>query len=171
MKKFLKKKVSKVISVGVLFTFVFGLIFAVSPTEKAFALSYDYSNPYSTGCAYKSPITYETKYIYKSGVKIGYVQLKGSAYCHTAWSYVKFYSAAPYNGYANVGTYRYNGTSSTSNARTFCNSSGGNGVVEKGQTSCYTAQLWDKDPYNSLAVVFVYSSTGSVIAQAQTGRH
>jgi hypothetical protein len=171
MKKFLKKKVSKVISVGVMFTFVFGLIFAVSPTEKAFDLSYDYSNPYTTGCAYKSPVTYETKYIYKSGVKIGYVQLKGSAYCHTAWSYVKFYSAAPYNGYANVGTYRYYGTSSTSNARTFCNSSGGNGLVEKGQTSCYTAQLWDKDPYNSLAVVFVYSSTGSVIAQAQTGRH
>ena len=130
MKKCLKKKVSKVISVGVMFTFVFGLIFAVSPIEKAFALSYDYSNPYTTGCAYKSPITYETKYIYKSGVKIGYVQLKGSAYCHTAWSYVKFYSAAPYNGYANVGTYRYYGTSSTSNARTFCNSSGGNVSVK-----------------------------------------
>ena len=46
MTKFLKKKVSKVISVGVMFTFVFGLIFAITPINKASALSYDYSNPY-----------------------------------------------------------------------------------------------------------------------------
>ncbi|MBD8137302.1 hypothetical protein V2I71_13995 [Peribacillus frigoritolerans] len=50
----------------------------------------------------KSPITYETEYIYKNGVKIGYMQLKESAYCHTAWGYLKFYSAAPYDYYANV---------------------------------------------------------------------
>jgi hypothetical protein len=161
----------KLLNIGMIFTLVFGLFFAIAPINKAFALSYDNSNPYSTGCAYKSPITYETKYIYKNGVKIGYVQLKGSAYCHTAWGYVKLYSSAPYNTYANVGTYRYYGTSSSWNARTFCNSSGGNGVVNKGETSCYTGQLWDKDPYNSLAVVYVYSSDGRVIAQAQTGRH
>ncbi|MGG2087342.1 hypothetical protein ABFY59_10155 [Priestia aryabhattai] len=44
-------------------------------------------------------------------------------------------------------------------------------MVNKGETSCYTSHLWDKGPYNSLAVVFVYSSDGKVIAQAQTGRH
>ncbi|MFC5653449.1 DUF2690 domain-containing protein [Paenibacillus solisilvae] len=124
-----------------------------------------------TRCAYKSPITYETKYIYQGSKKIGYVQLRGSAACHTAWGYVKFYSNAPYNGYANVGTYRFYGSGSASNARTFCNSTGGNDLVQKGQTSCYTGQLYDRDPYNSLAVVFVYSKTGAVIAQAQTGRH
>ncbi|WP_249595567.1 hypothetical protein [Peribacillus frigoritolerans] len=47
--------------------------------NKTYALSYENTNPYSTGCVNKSPITYETEYIYKNGVKIGYVQLKGSA--------------------------------------------------------------------------------------------
>ncbi|MFV5315278.1 hypothetical protein [Priestia megaterium] len=64
----------KVFNIGVLFFLIFGLFLGVGPTGKASALSYDGSNPYTTGCASKSPITYETKYIYKSGVKIGYVQ-------------------------------------------------------------------------------------------------
>lgn len=170
MKRMLSKKISKVMSVGLLFTFVFGLIFVVSPAPKASALSYDGSNPISTGCAYKSPITYETKYIYKNGVKIGYLQLKGSAYCHTAWGYVKFYSAAPYNNYANVYLDSYtNGTTWRRDAS--CASSGGNGMVMKGQTSCYTAQLWDKDPYKASAEVWIYSSTGAGTRYAITGRH
>ncbi|TWE01001.1 uncharacterized protein DUF2690 [Neobacillus bataviensis] len=163
----------KIVTVGLSFLLMLIGFFVVQPADKAFALSYDFTNPYSTGCSSKSPITYETKNIYKNGTKIGYVQLRGSAYCHTAWGRVVLNSAAPYNAYANVGVYRYYGSASTSNwnQRAFCNSKGGNGLVNKGQTSCYTGQLWDKDPYNSLAVVYIYSSDGRVIAQAQTGRH
>ncbi|MDQ7862780.1 hypothetical protein RCO48_22405 [Peribacillus frigoritolerans] len=84
--------------------------FAIAPMNKTYALSYDNTNPYSTGCVNKSPITYETEYIYKNGVKIGYVQLKGSAYCHTAWGSLKFYSATPYDYYANVWVDSFNGT-------------------------------------------------------------
>lgn len=47
-------------------TLVFGLFFAIAPMNKALALSYDNTNPYSSGCASKSPITYETEYIYKT---------------------------------------------------------------------------------------------------------
>ncbi|MDM5455398.1 DUF2690 domain-containing protein [Peribacillus butanolivorans] len=154
-----------------LFVLCFSMIFAITPINKASALSYDYSNPYSTGCADKSPITYETKYIYsRTGVKIGYVQLKGSAYCHTAWGYVKFYSAAPYNYYAKAIVNSYtNGT--TRRTFTDCASSGGNGMVMKGQTSCYTPQLWDKDPYKASAEVWIYTSDGWGTQNAITGRH
>ncbi|MFE4430914.1 DUF2690 domain-containing protein [Peribacillus butanolivorans] len=152
------------------FVLCFSMIFAITPINKASALSYDGSNPYSTGCANKSPITYETKYIYKNGVKIGYVQLKGSAYCHTAWGYVKFYSAAPYDNYANVYVDSYtNGTTWRTSGS--CASSGGNGRVMKGQTSCYTAQFWDKDPYKASAEVWIYSSSGSGTRYAITSRH
>ncbi|MFC8563810.1 hypothetical protein [Peribacillus frigoritolerans] len=106
----------------------------------------------------KSPITYETEYIYKNGVKIGYVQLKGSAYCHTAWGYLKFYSAAPYDYYANVWVDSFNGK--TKRAFTSCASSGGNGWIIKGQTSCYTAQIRNLNPYNALAKAGIYSSSG-----------
>lgn len=82
------------------------------------------------------------------------MQLKGSAYCHTAWGYLKFYSAAPNDYYANVWVDSFNGT--TKRAFTSCASSGGNGWIMKGQTSCYTAQLWNLDPYTALAkAVFI----------------
>ncbi|MFE5430856.1 DUF2690 domain-containing protein [Peribacillus simplex] len=148
-----------------LFVLCFSMIFAITPINKASALTYDYTNPYSTGCANKSPITYETKYIYKNGVKIGYVQLKGSAYCHTAWGYVKFYSAAPYDSYANVYVDSYkNGTT----WRTYTDCYEGNGRVNKGQTSCYTSQLWDKDPYKASAQAVISDTT---LIKVTTGRH
>jgi hypothetical protein len=159
----------KLFNIGMVFALVLGLFFAIAPVNKASALSYDYTDPYSTGCAYKSPITYETEYIYKNGVKIGYVQLKGSAYCHTAWGYLKFYSAAPYDYYANVWIDSFNGT--VKRAYASCANSGGNGWIMKGQTSCYTAQLWDKDPYNALAKAGIYSSSGALIQSANTGRY
>jgi Protein of unknown function (DUF2690) len=159
----------KIINIVMVLTFVFGLFFAIVPINKASALTYDGTNPYSTGCAYKSPITYETEYIYKNSVKIGYVQLKGSAYCHTARGYLKFYSAAPYDYYANVWIDSFNGT--TKRGYASCANSGGNGWIMKGQTSCYTAQMWDKDPYNALAKAGIYSSSGALIQSANTGRY
>lgn len=165
----MSRQLTKNISVIVVFAVFLGSFFFIAPAKKAYALSYDGTNPYSTGCAYKSPLTYETEYIYSAGVKIGYVQLKGSAYCHTAWGYLKFYSAAPYNYYANVWVDSFNGTAK----RTYvsCANSGGNGWIMKGQTSCYTAQLWDKDPYHALAKMGIYSSSGALVLSANTRRY
>ncbi|WP_223066134.1 DUF2690 domain-containing protein [Paenibacillus caui] len=170
MKKMIGKKISKGLYVGLLVTFFLNLLFTVGPTEKAYALSYDFTDPIATGCAYKSLITYETKYIYKSGVQIGYVQLKGSAYCHTAWGYIKLYSAAPYDNYANVYLDGFYGT--TRRAFTSCyKGDGGNGAVMNGQTSCYTGQLYDKDPYKASASAYIYTSTGAIAASATTNRY
>jgi hypothetical protein len=65
----------------------------------------------------------------------------GSAYCHTAWEKVYMYKAAPYNAYALI--HRSNGTEAT------CNCKGGNKSVDRGQHSCYTPLIWDRDPYQS----------------------
>ncbi|KKI91958.1 hypothetical protein WQ54_11735 [Bacillus sp. SA1-12] len=81
---------------------------------------------------------------------------KGSAYCHTAWGYLKFYKAAPHDYYANVWIDSYNGTAKRGYAS--CANSGGNGWIMKGQTTCYTAQMWNKDPYNALAKAGIYNS-------------
>lgn len=62
-----RKGEKKLLNIGLAVTLVFGLFFAIAPTNKTYALSYDNTNPYSTGCVNKSPITYETEYIYKNG--------------------------------------------------------------------------------------------------------
>ncbi|MCH5584793.1 YjfA family protein [Shimazuella sp. AN120528] len=136
------------VSFAVMFAFALVVSSLFVQTKRADALSYDGSNPYTTGCAYKSSFVYQTKSIYMttatgSKVILGYLQLWGSAYCHTAWAEVHLYGAAPYNGYANAMIHRSNGTESN------CWSSGGNGTVDEGQHSCHTGQLWDKDPYQS----------------------
>jgi hypothetical protein len=124
-------------------TFVVSSFFVGSRSVDA--LTYDYTNPYTTGCAYKQAFVYQTKYIYNrnTGAKLGYVQLWGSAYCHTAWVKVYMYNAAPYNNYGNALIHRSNGTEAT------CDSRGGNDAINRGQHSCYTPQIWDRDPYKS----------------------
>lgn len=114
------------------------------------ALAFDGTNPYTTGCAYKRAIIYETTYIYRYGKPIGYVQLRGSAYCHTAWAYVKLYSPAPSNNYVNAYVQRGNRLG----YELSCNSDGGNKAIQKNQTSCYTPQIWDRDPYKARAKAY-----------------
>jgi hypothetical protein len=149
-------------------TFVFMLsIFASGfalDSNKAYALSYPSdTDPYKTGCAYKQPLTYATKYIVKNGKTIGYVQLKGSAGCHTAWAYIKLYNPAPYNRYADAFVVRNDG------AQRSCDNYGGNGEVNKGQTSCYTPQLWNLDPHYSYAHGFA-DIMGNMVS-AKTSAH
>jgi hypothetical protein len=135
----------------VCFTALFALAVLVSsffvPIKAVDALTYDHTNPYTSSggyCAYKSSFVYQTKYIKNSsGTTLGYVQLWGSAYCHTAWTEVHLYKAAPYDNYADALIHRSNGTESK------CYTKGGNGSVDQGQHSCHTGQLWDRDPYQS----------------------
>lgn len=129
---------------------IFASTLSLGSQSVSAAMPYDGSNPYSTGCAYKKPIVYETTYIYRYGKRIGYVQLRGSAYCHTAWAYVKLYSPAPTNNYVNA--YVQRGT--TTGWQLNCNHPGGNKAIQYKQTSCYTPQLWDKDPYKARAKAY-----------------
>jgi hypothetical protein len=106
--------------------------------QSVSALQKDGTNPYTTGCAYKKPIIYETTYIKRNNKTIGYVQLRGSAYCHTAWAFVKLYSPAPTNNYVNAYVQRNN----PKGKEWSCNSSGGNKAIQYKQTSCYTPQIF-----------------------------
>ncbi|MFJ7725353.1 DUF2690 domain-containing protein [Neobacillus sp. NPDC097160] len=147
----------KLLNIGMIFTFVFGLIFAVSPAEKAFALSYDGSNPVSTGCA-NDAVTKSYSYIVDRYDNVyGKAELKWSAKCRTSWGKINLYHAAPYdNGayYANANVYSY--TSSGTYRKVYtCASGGGNGAIMKGQTSCYTAQVYNGAGYTAKAKGYV----------------
>ncbi|MCH5584329.1 YjfA family protein [Shimazuella sp. AN120528] len=136
------------------FSFVIALSIFVSTlsigSKPVSALQRDGTNPYTTGCANKKPIIYETTYIKHNKNIIGYVQLRGSAYCHTAWAFVKLYSPAPANNYVNAYVQRGN----PRGWELSCNSSGGNKAVQYKQTSCYTPQIWDKDPNKARAKAY-----------------
>ncbi|MGE7609352.1 hypothetical protein ACQKML_22365 [Peribacillus frigoritolerans] len=80
---------------------------------------------------------------------------------------LKFLFGASYDYYANVWVDSFKGT--IKRAFTSCARSGGNGWIMKGQTSCYTSQLWNLDPYNALAKAGIYSSSGALIISANTG--
>lgn len=147
----------KVFNIGILFFLVFGLFLGVEPTSKAFALSYDGSNPVSTGCA-NDAVTKSYSYISDSyGNIYGKVELKWSEKCKTSWGKINLYHAAPYdNGayYANAVVYSYT-SSGTYRTRYTCGSSGGNGAIMKGQTSCYTAQVYNGAGYIAKAKGYI----------------
>ncbi|WP_028776249.1 DUF2690 domain-containing protein [Shimazuella kribbensis] len=156
-------KVKRFLNIGFVFALAFSFFvasFALNPIG-ADAAQYDGTNPYNTGCAYNQPVTYDTEYLVNnSGTRIGYVQLKGSAGCHTAWAYIKLYNAAPKDYYAETWIKRrYNTTQSLILNKTLLDcdkETGGNGVIMKGETSCFTGQAWDKSPYNAQASGVVY---------------
>ncbi|OIK16898.1 hypothetical protein BIV60_02425 [Bacillus sp. MUM 116] len=125
-------------------------MFAVSPAEKAFALSYDGSNPVSTGCA-KDAVTKSYSYIVdRYDNAYGKVELKWSAKCRTSWGKITLYHAAPYDKgsyYALATVWSYNSNGTTLRKSYNCADRGGNGVIMKGQTSCYTPQVYNGAGY------------------------
>lgn len=149
------KKLSYIVS-----TLVISLSLLLSSFEigsnQASAAPKDMTNPYTTGCAYNKPITYQTNYIYRKGKQIGYLQLRGSVGCHTAWAYLKLYSPAPRNNYAKAYIQRYKRGLTLS-----CDSKNGNKAINYKQTSCYTPQIYDRDPYKARAGAF-FTNVGFV---------
>ncbi|MDR4950380.1 DUF2690 domain-containing protein [Neobacillus cucumis] len=147
----------KLLNIGMIVTLVVGLFFAITPINKAFALSYDGSNPVSTGRA-NDAVTKSYSYIRDSSGNIyGKVYLKWSERCKTSWGKINLYHAAPYdNGayYANAVVYSYT-SSGTYRTRYTCGSSGGNGAIMKGQTSCYTAQVYNGAGYIAKAKGYI----------------
>jgi hypothetical protein len=86
--------------------------------------------------------------------------MKGLYYsrsCHTAWAYARLNSPASYNSYVNADVQRKDGYTE------YCAYiPQGNGSIDKGQKSCYSPHIYDKNPMKSHAKAIVYdgSTTG-----------
>lgn len=102
---------------------------------------YDGKSPYYNSCA-SSAVTKDKKWI----DSVSYVELKFSTTCKTAWAKVTITRPAIYNLEADARIVR-----NTDGKAYTCNSSGGNGVVNKGQSSCYTPMVYDLDPRKAQA--------------------
>ncbi|WP_242486046.1 MULTISPECIES: DUF2690 domain-containing protein [unclassified Peribacillus] len=143
----------KLLNIVMIATLVVGLFFAITPINKAFALSYDGSNPVSTGCSKDAVTKSRSGIVDRDDNFYGIVELKWSAKCRTSWGKITLYRAAPYdNGayYANATVFSYT-SSGTYRKRYNCADGGGNGVIMKGQTSCYTAQVYNGAGYKAYA--------------------
>jgi hypothetical protein len=103
--------------------------------------SYDGKSPYYNSCA-SSAVTKDKKWI----DSVSYVELKFSTKCKTAWAKVTVTRPAIYDHEADARIVR-----NTDEKAYTCNSSGGNGVVNKGQSSCYTPMVYDLDPRKAQA--------------------
>jgi hypothetical protein len=103
--------------------------------------SYDGKSPYYNSCA-SSAVTKDKKWI----DSVSYVELKFSTECKTAWAKVTVTRPAIYDHEADARIVR-----NTDGKAYTCNSSGGNGVVNKGQSSCYTPMIYDLNPRKAQA--------------------
>ncbi|HTI14683.1 MAG TPA: DUF2690 domain-containing protein [Dictyobacter sp.] len=121
--------------------------------------SYDGKDPYQTGCATHSDIPSTTPAVsFDNGY--GTITLYFSYTCHTAWAYVKLKSAVPANASGNADISVSTGGS---NAKTYsCNTSGGDGNIEPGQTACYTPMAYDGPDQSASAKGQYTSASGSV---------
>lgn len=122
---------------------LFMLDFMVIGNDQALAEthSYDGKNPNYNGCA-NSAVTKDKVWI----DSVSYVELKFSTTCKTAWAKVTVTRPAVYNHEADARIVR-----STDGKAYTCESSEGNGVVNKGQTSCYTPMVYGLDPRKAQA--------------------
>jgi hypothetical protein len=96
--------------------------------------SCDGQSPVSTGCSSTPLVTHQVAFSSNGG---GYVEFVFSATCHAAWGFIHFNNAMASGHTGDVGIYR-TGTSGGQICET-----GGNGEVEPGQHSCYSAMLGD----------------------------
>jgi Protein of unknown function (DUF2690) len=108
---------------------------------------YDGKSPYYNSCA-DSAVTKKSVKIYANGATAD-LELKFSTKCKTAWAKITLSRPAKADGEATALVVR-----NTDNKQYSCSSSGGNGEINKGQTSCYTPMVYDLDPRKAKAVGF-----------------
>ncbi|GIN86781.1 hypothetical protein J6TS2_31670 [Heyndrickxia sporothermodurans] len=137
----MKKLIIKVSSLLLLPLLVFGTI-----TTHAEDHSYDGKSPYYNDCASSASTKASANLVNENNKKIGVVELKFSSTCKTAWAKITMDSKVPSGFEANAEV-----TRNTDGKRLSCASSGGNGKVVAGQTSCYTPMVYDLDPRSSYA--------------------
>jgi hypothetical protein len=136
---------------------VAGLFVGVSDTNAA-NYKNDGKNPVATHCddsgVAKKTKTFSSKL--KNGKKVtGKIYLMYSTKCKTAWSYVKLDKALPSNMEINASIHRNNDKKVYS-----CSSKGGNGMIQPGQKTCYSAMVHDYKPNTSYASATAYSPKG-----------
>jgi hypothetical protein len=139
--KALKRIMSCILLPFVAFFVLFGTSSFFNSKVSAETHSYDGKSPYYNSCA-SSAVTKDKKWI----DSVSYVELKFSTKCKTAWAKVTVTRPAIYNHEADARIVR-----NTDGKAYTCNSSGGNGVVNQGQSSCYTPMVYDLDPRKAQA--------------------
>lgn len=135
----------------------FGLFVGASQSDAA-NYKYDGKNPVATHCdntgVAKKTKSFSTKL--KNGTKVtGKIYLMYSTKCKTAWSYVKLNKSLPSNMEINAVVHRNNDKKVYS-----CSSKGGNGMIQPGQKTCYSAMVYDYKPNTAYASATAYSPKG-----------
>jgi hypothetical protein len=81
--------------------------------------------------------------------------LYGSTYCHTAWAKIVLSKPATLDNWTEAGVEIYDHDDHLRVSMDCDKRFGGNGPVRKNQTSCYTGQYNDKDPYKAKGIAMI----------------
>ncbi|MED3996307.1 DUF2690 domain-containing protein [Peribacillus frigoritolerans] len=141
------KKMVLCISFFVASLVLFGSLDSFASKASAETHTYDGKSPYYNSCA-NSAVTKQSVKIYANGGSAN-LELKFSTVCKTAWAKITLSRPAIADGEATALVVR-----NTDNKQFSCASPGGNGEINKGQTSCYTPMVYDLDPRKAKAVAF-----------------
>ncbi|WP_434092120.1 DUF2690 domain-containing protein [Peribacillus frigoritolerans] len=141
------KKMVLCISFFVASLVLFGSLDSFASKASAETHTYDGKSPYYNSCA-NSGVTKQSVKIYANGGSAN-LELKFSTVCKTAWAKITLSRPAIADGEATALVVR-----NTDNKQFSCASPGGNGEINKGQTSCYTPMVYDLDPRKAKAVAF-----------------
>lgn len=114
-------------------------IFASS--ASADTLLFDGANPVSTGCSVDAVVKASKRLSDGKGT----IELRYSPSCKTAWGRIVMDSVAKYSWETNATVQRNQDTKTLS-----CQDKGGNGVVNKGQRTCYTPMVYDENGYSAM---------------------
>jgi hypothetical protein len=141
------KKMVLCISFFVASLVLFGSLDSFASKASAETHTYDGKSPYYNSCA-NSAVTKKSVKIYANGGSAN-LELKFSTVCKTAWAKITLSRPAKTDGEATALVVR-----NTDNKQFSCASAGGNGEINKGQTTCYTPMVYDLDPRKAKAVAF-----------------
>jgi Protein of unknown function (DUF2690) len=142
------RRIVSYLSLSIIAFFVlFGTSSLFTSKVSAETHSYDGKSPYYNSCA-SSGVTKKSYTINKNGATAK-LELKFSTKCKTAWAKITLSNPAKTDGEATALVVR-----NTDYKQYSCSSPGGNGEINKGQTSCYTPMVYDLDPRKAKAVGF-----------------
>ncbi|MET1123016.1 DUF2690 domain-containing protein [Priestia megaterium] len=113
----------------------------IASSASADTLLFDGANPVSTGCSVDAVVKASKRLSDGKGT----IELRYSPSCKTAWGRIVMDSVAKYSWEANATVQRNQDTKTLS-----CQDKGGNGVVNKGQRTCYTPMVYDGNGYSAM---------------------
>ncbi|MED4690361.1 DUF2690 domain-containing protein [Peribacillus frigoritolerans] len=126
-------------------------IFASSASAENLYL--DGASPVSTSCSLDGVVKASKRLSNGKGT----IELRYSPSCKTAWARIILDSVATHDWEGNASIMREHDGKSYS-----CQHTGGNGVVNKGQRSCYTPMVYDGSGYRANAYGGYYSYPNNV---------